>query len=96
MIGVVVRKQDAIEFCNIRAEKLLAQVGRSVDENGRSAARTNAFYKQRAAAATIFRIVRIALAPALADARYAAGGAAAKNGELHRHAVAVGTFENKR
>src|SRR6185295_6312087 len=92
---VLVGEDHAVEASYIRVEQLLAQIRRGIDEQ-RGSARAGGFFDQdRAAAAAVFRIIRIARAPALPDARNAAGGAAAEDGDGERHQTGA-TLENRR
>src|SRR5207244_12858287 len=78
-------------------EKVLAQVRPGVAAHTRDAARALARDQQRAAAAAVLRIARIARAPAGAGTRHAAGRPAAEDRECQAHAAtaaARGTFAN--
>ena len=83
---------------DLGVDQLFAQVRRGVNHDPRGAVRARTLDQQRAAAAAVFRVVGIASAPAQCRSRYAGGGAAAEDGQRHRHAAAfgVGTFENSR
>ena len=84
VIGVGMAQKDAVEPLHAGVEQLLAQVGRSVDENGSCAAGPEALEQHRAAAAAVLRVRRIAVAPPLPDSRHAAGRAAAQDGQPQR------------
>ena len=72
--------QHRVEPIDVGVEQLLAQVGRGVDQDPASCRRAvAALDQQRAAAAAVLRVVRIAGAPAERRPRHAAGGAAAEN-----------------
>ncbi len=82
MIGVRMGQQDGVEPVDAEIEQLAAQIRRHVDENLRRAAvAPSSLEEDRTAPAAVLRIVGIAGAPALADARHAAGRAAAENGD---------------
>jgi hypothetical protein len=85
MIGMFMSEQDAIELCDIDVEKLFAEIGRSIDQYSCAALWSDPLDQQRAAAATVFRIIRITIPPALAYARHSRRRAAAKNSENHGH-----------
>lgn len=76
VIGMRMGEQDRVEPVDAAIEQLAAQIGRHVDEDLRLAA-VCAFDKDRATSAPVLGIFRVAGAPALADARNAAGRAAA-------------------
>ena len=83
------------------ASNLLAQVGRGVDQDaGDARAAVAALDQQRAAAAAVFRIGRVAGAPAERRPRHARGRAAAQDGErsgsCRRGASVRGTLLNRR
>src|SRR3984893_10217265 len=95
VVGVLVGEDHPVEPLHFGAEQLLAEIRRSVDQR-RGAARACGFLdEKRAAAAAVFRVCRVARAPALSHARNAAGGAAAEDGEGERH-QALGTLEKRR
>ena len=102
VVGVRMSQQDGIEPGNAETEQLFAKIGRHVDEDlGRGAVLAGVLDEKRTAPAPVFRIVAIAGAPALADARNSAGGSAAENGEGQAHAASApiagaGILENKR
>ena len=74
MVGVRMGQQDGVEPGNAELEQLFAKIGRHVDEElGRGAVFAGVLDEDRTAPAPVFRIVAIAGAPALADARDAAG-----------------------
>jgi hypothetical protein len=89
MVGMGVREQHGIDMLDTRGKQLLAQVGRCVDQHGRAAAPAEPFHQQRAAPPPVLRVLRIAIAPDVADAGHAPGGAAAQNGEPHAHAASA-------
>ena len=100
VVGMLMRDQHAVEPIDLRVQELLAQIRRAVDQNARPAigACTRSTNKS-AAPPAVFRLVRIARAPAERDARHAHGGAAAENGEGEAHAAFAkvrGTLLNKR
>ena len=59
-------------------EQLLAQIGRGIDQHA-----APRFDQQRAAAAPVARVGRIAASPIRADRRHPRGGAAAEHGHFH-------------
>ena len=85
MVGVRVGQQHAVEVAHVGADQLLADVGSDVDQHGRHAAVAGALDQQRAAAAAVARIGRIAGAPPLPDARHAGGRAAAEDRGAEAH-----------
>ncbi len=92
-------KSTRVEPDRLGVEQLLAQIRRGVDQHAGRAAGRFALDQQRAAAAAVFRIVRIAGAPAERRPRHAARRAAAENREasgVMRRGVRRGTFENRR
>ena len=72
MVGVAVGVNHAIEVADAFAQKLLAQIGRGVDQNAGCAVAIIALDQQRTPGAGVFRIVRVAVAPVPAKARHAA------------------------
>src|SRR4051794_37711953 len=100
MVGVLVRDQHAVEPFDLCVQQLLAAVRRHVDEDARMlAVGVVSRDQQAAAAAAVFRIVRIAVAPAERPARPANGRAAAEDGEGQTHAACAtgcGIFLNSR
>src|SRR5690606_7938655 len=81
-------------------QQLLAQIGRGVDQHPRDPRRLLALDQQRGAAATVFRVVWIAGAPAERRPRDTHRGATSQNCEFQRHAASAaagrGTLENSR
>ncbi len=71
MVGVLVADQHGVEASDVRVDQLLAQVRRRVDQRLRASLRPVAHDQNRAAAATIARIVGVAGAPPLGHARHA-------------------------
>ncbi len=86
VVGVFVGDQHAVEPWHVGVEQLLAKVGRGVDQNPGDAVRTVPFDQQRGAPPPVFRIVRVAGAPAERRPRHAHRRPAAQNREFHRHA----------
>ena len=82
VVGVLVRVEHTVEPIHFGIEQLLAQIGRCVDENACDAFGSPALDQERGPPPAIFRIVRIAVAPAQSGSRHAAGRAAAENGEF--------------
>ena len=72
---------DRVDIGDTGVQKLLAHVGRRVDQNGGFGVTVNAFDQQRAASAGVFRVIRVAIAPKPADPGHTTGRAAAKDGE---------------
>jgi len=81
MIGMIMSPDHCINMINAIVEKLVAQVGRGIDQypGGR------AFHENRNAASAVFRFVGIASAPVIADPRYARRSPAPQYGELQSH-----------
>ncbi len=98
MVGMGVGQQHRVDPVNLGRDQLLAQVGAGVHQQpGRLMRRSLGpalFHYNGAAAAAVFRIFRVAMAPALRHARNARRRAAAKNGDVERHAASGGIFEN--
>ena len=88
VIGVRVGEEDAVEKADAGGEELRAQVGRGVDEGAGDAGLAAPLEEERAAAAAVPRICRVAVAPEAADARDAGGGAAAEDGGADHQAAA--------
>src|SRR5690242_2564959 len=73
-------------------EQLLANVRGAVDEHGRGCSALSALHQKRAASPPVPRVIGVAGAPDVADARHAARSAAAEDGDLQRHAALFGVF----
>ena len=88
VVGVRMGHQHAVEPIDVGVEQLLAQVGRGVDQHLRLAAcrraRSTSTEQRRR---RLRGFVGIAGAPALRDARHAAGGAAAEDGQRKAQGV---------
>ncbi len=84
VVGMVVGIEHAVDPPDAEIEKLLAQIGRRIDQNARRAGLANLLHQDRASPAPVLGVVGIASAPMIADARHAAGGAAAENRELSK------------
>ena len=85
VVSVGMREQDRVETGLFRkiAERLLAEIGRSINQDRRATA-TEGLEKDRCPQAPIFLFFK--LGPALhTNQRYAHGSSAAKNGEHERH-----------
>ena len=93
MIGVVMGVEHPVDPAHIGVEQLLPQVRRSVDQDGGDTIRSFALHEQRAAQAPVLRLGGIARAPAIADARRTARGAAAENGDFQAHAALAVDFQ---
>src|SRR5579871_415951 len=90
-------QKHRVDMIDVGIDQLLAQIGRSVDDDGGLAVLRGSLDQQRTAPATIFRICRIALAPAERRAWHTRRGAAAHDGQRQRHALSGrGTLENRR
>src|SRR6185312_5092885 len=98
LVGMLMGKEHCVDVVDTGVDQLLAQIGRGVDYDPRRAMGARALGHDRAAAAAVLWIGRIAGAPAERRARHAGGGAAAQNGQCQRHAASfgAGTFENNR
>ncbi|MPL94872.1 hypothetical protein SDC9_41031 [bioreactor metagenome] len=83
VIGMAVGVDHGVKLAHARAQQLRAHVGRGVDQHPGDARGRHPLDQHRAARAAVLRIVGVALAPDPADARHAAGGAAAEDGETH-------------
>src|SRR5271166_4145894 len=81
MVGMGMGHQDAVEPLDAGLDQLLAQIGRRVDEDSGRAVGPETFDKDRAAAAAVLGVCRIACAPTLPDPRHAAGRAAAEDSQ---------------
>src|SRR4051794_35816797 len=89
MVGVLVGVEHGVDPIDLGVEKLLAQVGRCVDQHARDAGVAAALHQERCAAAAVLRVVGIGVAPAERRAWHAARGAAAEDREAKRHAAAA-------
>ena len=89
VVGMLVGEQHGVEPVHVGVEQLLAQVGRGVDQDAGHAVAVPLLHQQRAAAAAVLRILRIAGAPAERRPRHAGGRAAAQDGGGQRHAAAA-------
>src|ERR1700684_2639234 len=97
LIGVFMGEEHRIDVIDLGADELLAQVRRCVDHNPCGAAFTGLLHQEGAAQPPIFRICRIAGAPAERRPGHTSRRSAAENGERERHgARGAGTLENKR
>jgi hypothetical protein len=88
VVRMLVREEHGVEAPHAGVEKLLPKVGRGIDQHGGRAAVAHALDQDRAAPAPVLGIARVAGTPAGTDARHAAGGAAAEDGDGQRHATA--------
>src|SRR5689334_21908821 len=97
---MLVRDQHAVEPVDFSIQKLLAAVGRGIDQQTRTLAYgVRLCHQQAAAAPAVLRIVRIAVTPAERDARHAHGRAAAEDRVSQTHAAPArvcGTLLNSR
>src|SRR5258708_40224877 len=94
---MLVGKEHRVDVIDRGVNQLLAQVRRGVDQNPCDALLRRQFSEQRAAAAAVFRIVRIACAPTKRRPRHPSRRSAAKNFQGQRHAAAsAGTLLNRR
>ena len=75
MIGMRMRQQHRVEPADPGIEQLLPQIGRGIDQQRATAA----LDQQRAAAAPVARVGRVAAPPIRPDRRHAPGGAAAEH-----------------
>src|ERR1700737_969362 len=98
LIGMFMGQKHGVEVVDVSGDQLLAQIGRSIDQDSRHSVVPGPFGEQRAAAAAVFRIPGIARPPAERGTRNAGGGSATENRQRQRHAVAFGggTLENRR
>jgi len=81
MIGMVMRPDHRVDMINAIVEKLVAQIGRRIDQYSGGWA----FHKDRDAASAVFWFLRIAIAPVIADAWHAGRGPASQYRELQSH-----------
>ncbi|OIQ73337.1 hypothetical protein GALL_450290 [mine drainage metagenome] len=81
MVGVGMGVNHCVQFADARVKQLVAHVGRGVDQHAGGARVGVTLDQQRAAAAAVFRVGRVASAPIAANAGHAAGGAATEDGE---------------
>lgn len=73
--------KDGIDMVNARGQQLLAHIRAGVDQDGRDAAIPRDLLKQqRAAGPPVLRLVGVAAAPVVPDARHAGRRSAAKDG----------------
>ena len=98
LIGMLVGEKHRVDVIDIGVDQLLAQIRRGIDHDPRGAAFRRPLDQQGAAAAAVFRIARIAGAPAQRRPRHAGRRSAAENGQRQRHAAAFagGTLLNRR
>ena len=102
VVGMVMGEEHAVEPPHADVEQLLAEIWRGVDKHIGRPLGTFLLHEHGAAPPPVLRICRIARAPDIADTGYAAGCAAAEDGELERHAgdgidaADRGTFLNRR
>jgi hypothetical protein len=90
MIGMGMGVDHPVQPPDAGIEKLLAQIGRGVDQDGGLPALVKALHQHGTAAAGVARLVRVAIAPMAAETGNTAGGAAAENCETQlRHAQAA-------
>src|SRR4029077_1370000 len=87
MVGVVVSIEHAVEPTDPKIEQLLPQIGWRVHENTRRAGIARLLHQKRAPPAPVLRVVGIASAPMIADARHPARGSAAENRDFQVHAA---------
>src|SRR6201995_2201301 len=97
LVGMLMGEKHRIDVVDLGIDQLLAQVGRGIDHDPRHAPLRSPLDQERAAAAAVSGVVRIAFAPAERRARNAGGGAAAEDCQGQRHAATgAGTLEKKR
>ncbi len=87
VVGVVVGEDDRVEIAAARVDELLAHVRAGVDQDAGAALGADALHQQGAAAPPVQRVRRVAGAPVRPlrpDARHAARGAGAEDGEAQR------------
>ena len=87
LVGMVVGDEDAVQMRGPRIDQLLAHVRRGVDQHRGFAMGRMPPHQDRAAPPPVLRLGRIAGAPIAgavrpADARHAARGAGAQNGDF--------------
>src|SRR5437868_7308802 len=98
LVGMFMGQEYRVDVIDIGVDQLLSQIGRGVDHDPRRALLRRSLDQQRTAAAAVFRIIGIALAPAERRTRDAGRGTAAEDRQHQRHAAAFGcgTLENRR
>lgn len=81
MIGMVMRPDHRVDMINSIVEKLVAQIRRCIDQYpGRWA-----FHKDRDTTPAVFRFIRVAIAPVVADPRHAGRSPASQYREFQGH-----------
>src|SRR5690606_25306862 len=88
MIGMGVGIGDGVKLGHAGIKQLRHQIAARVDQQPRGAFLASTLDQQRAAAPPVARIIRVALAPAIAQPRHPARGTAAK-GRGPDHATAL-------
>src|SRR6516165_4628026 len=90
MIRMLMREKDSVEMADILPQQLLTQIRPRIDEHlGPGSVIAEPFDEDGATPAPIFRIFRIASAPALADPRDATRGSTAENCNPEAHAASA-------
>src|SRR5262249_8992972 len=99
VVGVLMGEEYRVKPVHLGVEKLLAQIGRGVDQDPGDAGSVAPFHQERVAAA-VSGIARIAGPPAQRGTRNAARGPGAEDREARRHAAAPaacrGTLRKRR
>ena len=89
VIGMRMGEHHAIQRANPGIQKLLAHVGRGVDQHPGDRIARQPLHQHRAATAAVLAVQRITITPIAPQPRHAARRAAAQNGKPHRrHYVA--------
>src|SRR3712207_4646421 len=83
VIGMIVSPDDGADVAQASVQQLFAEVRAGVDEDTGVALAD----EDGDAAAAVFRLVRVAQAPVVADARNAGRRATAENAEAHQAAL---------
>ena len=87
VVGMLVCIEYRVEPIDAGVDKLLAQVGRRIDQHTGNAGPAATLDQERRAAALVLRIIGIADAPAERRTRHAAGGATAEDRDFQCHVV---------
>src|SRR5258708_7480197 len=73
LVGMLMRQEYRVNVIDLGVDQLLAQVGRSIDQDSRNSAIPCALREQRSAPAAVFRVFGIPRTPAARRTRHATG-----------------------
>ncbi len=91
VVGMLMGAEHGIERVDAARQHLLAQIRRGIDQDARCARPCPAaLEQQRAAQAPVARLLGIAGAPLIADARHAARRSAAQDGQRRLTTILIG------